>query len=163
MFDRLGVGSSIMPPQPAPTKHSEHNESRLGGGRDPKFINTRFEDEKPELQCHLDEDDENLPFFMELKARKVPRLVQNAPMEKYNPRCDPTDHINVYKTKLQGNVPTIKYKNFHTILTFDTKRWYYKLKPESIRSWPQLKREFINVFIGNRTMIAVIAQLYDIR
>ncbi|KAL2512759.1 Retrotransposon gag domain [Abeliophyllum distichum] len=128
VFDRLGVRSSIALPQPAPTRRSEHGESCLGGGRDPTFINTRFKDEKPELECDLDDDDKNLLFSMELKAREVSAWFKMPHIEKYNGREE-----------------------------------YNKLKPWSIRSWPQLKREFINAFISNRTMIADIIQLYDIR
>ncbi|KAL2497946.1 Uncharacterized protein Adt_23496 [Abeliophyllum distichum] len=65
--------------------------------------------------------------------------------------------------KLHSQSPAVKCQNFHTTLISDAKRWYNKLKLGSIWSWPQLKREFVNAFIGNRTMIADIAQLNDIR
>ncbi|KAL2512935.1 Uncharacterized protein Adt_18535 [Abeliophyllum distichum] len=129
------MGSSISLPLLVPTRRSEHGESCLEGGRDPMFINTRFKDEKPELKCDLDDDDKNLSFSIELNATE---------------------------TKLHGNIPIVKCRNFHTILTSDAKRWYNNLKLGSIRSWPQLKREFINTFIDNWTMIADIAQLFDI-
>ncbi|KAL2491671.1 Retrotrans gag domain-containing protein [Abeliophyllum distichum] len=85
------------------------------------------------------------------------------PMEKYNERGDPIDHINVYKTRLQGFISVVKYRNFQTTIVSDMKRWCNKLKPRSIRSWPQLKLEFINGFIGNRTTAANVAQLHDVR
>ncbi|KAL2526757.1 Ribonuclease H [Abeliophyllum distichum] len=84
-------------------------------------------------------------------------------MDKYNGRGDPSDHINIYKMKLQGQSPVVKCRNFYTTFISDAKRLYNKLKPGSIWSWPQLKRKLFNAFIGNRTMIADITQLNDIR
>ncbi|KAL2470597.1 Ribonuclease H [Abeliophyllum distichum] len=124
---------------------------------------TRPEEEKEMLDCCEDDDDKNLLFTNYLKAMEIPANFWMPLMDKYNGRGDPSDHINIYKTKLQGQSPAMKYRNFHTTLASDVKRWYNKLKPGSIRSWPQLKREFVNAFIGNRTMIANIAQLNDIR
>ncbi|KAL2459969.1 RNase H domain-containing protein [Abeliophyllum distichum] len=96
-----------------------------------------------------------------MKAMELPVNFRMPPIEKYNRRRDPTDYINVYKTKLQDSSLTVKCRNIHTILSSDVTRWYNKLKLESIKS--QLKREFINAFIDNRTMIANIVQLHDIR
>ncbi|KAL2543173.1 Retrotrans gag domain-containing protein [Abeliophyllum distichum] len=128
-----------------------------------KPVHSRPEDEKERLECYEDDDDENLLFTNYMKAMEVPTNFKMPLMDKYNERGDPTDHINIYKTKLQGHFPVVKCRNFHTTLTSDTNRWYNKLKPKSIRSWPQLKREFVNAFIGNRTMVAYIVQLHNIR
>ncbi|KAL2505569.1 Integrase catalytic domain-containing protein [Abeliophyllum distichum] len=81
-------------------------------------------------------------------------------MQKYNRQGDPTDHINVYKTRLQGYIPIAKCRNYHTTHVSDAKRWY-KLKPRSIMNWPQLKQKFINVFIGNRATTTDMDQLND--
>ncbi|KAL2526890.1 Ribonuclease H [Abeliophyllum distichum] len=137
VFDKLGV------------KESKH------GPVEPDEVK-----ERPE--CYEDDDDENLSFTNELKAMEVPVNFRMPIMDKYNRRDDPSDDIKIYKTKLQGQSPAMKCQNFHTTLISDTKRWYNKLKPGSIQSWPQFKREFINAFIGNRTMIPDIVQLNDI-
>ncbi|KAL2492105.1 Uncharacterized protein Adt_27733 [Abeliophyllum distichum] len=163
VFDRLGVGSSITPPLPTQSRCSEHSEARIEIMKDPKFVPARFEDDKEKLECHEDDDEENLPFFDLLKAMELSINFRMPPMEKYNKREDPTDNINVYKTKLHGNSSVVKCRNFHTILTSDAKRWYNKLKPRSIKSWPQLKWKFINAFIRNWTMIVDIVQLHYIR
>ncbi|KAL2474329.1 Retrotrans gag domain-containing protein [Abeliophyllum distichum] len=141
---------------------SEHSEAHPKRERDLKFVNTRFEDEKAEQECDLDDDDENLLFSKELKAKELSVRFKMPSMEKYNEGGDPKDHINVYKIRLQGNILAVKYWNFYTILVSSAKRWYNKLKLRSIKSWPQLKLEFINAFIGNWKMIVDIAQLYDI-
>ncbi|KAL2462290.1 Retrotrans gag domain-containing protein [Abeliophyllum distichum] len=144
---------------------NEHSEARPEGRRDPKFVNTGFEDKRAELECDLDDDDddENLSFSKKLKAKELSVGFKMPFIEKYNRRGDPTDHINVYKMRLQDNILAVMCWNFHAILVSNAKRWYNKLKPRSIKSWQQLKQEFINVFIGNQIMITNITQLYDIR
>ncbi|KAL2453586.1 Retrotrans gag domain-containing protein [Abeliophyllum distichum] len=160
---KVGVGSSIAPLLPVHSRYSKHSEARTKRRKYPKPVHARPEEEKERLECYEDDDDENLLFTNYMKAMEVPTNFRMPLMDKYNERGDPTDHINIYKTKLQGHFPVVKCRNFHTMLTSDTNRWYNKLKPESIRSWPQLKREFVNAFIGNRTMVADIVQLHDIR
>ncbi|KAL2466041.1 Retrotrans gag domain-containing protein [Abeliophyllum distichum] len=81
------------------------------------------------------------------------------PIDKYNGRGDPTDHINVYKMKLQGYNHVIKCRNFDTTFVSDAKYWYNKLKLRSIRSWTQLKQQFINAFISNCTTVSDMAEL----
>ncbi|KAL2518185.1 Retrotrans gag domain-containing protein [Abeliophyllum distichum] len=148
------MGSSIAPPLPVHNRCSKRSKAHTEGKKDPNFFPVRLEDDKENLECHEDEDDENLLFSDLLKAVELSINFKMPPMEKYNRRRDPTDHINVYKTKLQDNSPVVKCRNFYTTLTSDAKRCYNKLKLGSIKSWPQLKQEFINTFIGNRTMIA---------
>ncbi|KAL2480121.1 Retrotrans gag domain-containing protein [Abeliophyllum distichum] len=111
----------------------------LQEGRDPKFVNARFKDERSELEINLDDDDENLPFSKELKAKELLIGLKMPSMEKYNGRGDPMDHIDVYKTRLKDNILTVKCQNFYTTLVSDVKRWYNKLKLVSIKSWLQLK------------------------
>ncbi|KAL2470719.1 Retrotrans gag domain-containing protein [Abeliophyllum distichum] len=156
------MGSSIAFLLLAHRKYNKHSKASTEGRKDLKLAPARLEDEKERLECHEDDDDENLTFFNFMKAMELSVKFRMPHMEKYNGREDPTDHIIMYKTKLQGNSSAVKCRNFHTTLTSDAKRWYNKLKLESIKSWPQLKWEFINAFISNQTMVADIAQLYDI-
>ncbi|KAL2518393.1 Retrotrans gag domain-containing protein [Abeliophyllum distichum] len=130
----LEVGSSIAPPQPAHNRYSENSEARTKKGKGPKHSLVEPEDEKERLECYEDDDDENLPFTNDLKAIKIPVNFQMPIMDKYNRRGDPSDHINIYKMKLQGQSPAVKCKNFHTTIISDAKRWYNKLKPGSIWS-----------------------------
>ncbi|KAL2542593.1 activating signal cointegrator 1 complex subunit 2-like protein [Abeliophyllum distichum] len=130
-----GVGSSIAPLLPP---HSRHSEACSKREKDLKLILLRLEDEKERLECHEDDDYENLPFSYIRKAIELSINFRMLPIEKYNRRGDPTDHINVHKM-LQDNSPTVKCKNLHTTLTSDVKRWYNKLKLGSIKSWSQLK------------------------
>ncbi|KAL2517892.1 Uncharacterized protein Adt_14139 [Abeliophyllum distichum] len=94
--------------------------------------------------------------------RKLPIGFKMPHIEKYNGQGDPTNHINMYKTRFQGYISVVKCINFHITSVSDLKRWYNKLKFGSIRSLPHLKQEFINAFIGNRTTEVDVAQLCDI-
>ncbi|KAL2491657.1 Integrase catalytic domain-containing protein [Abeliophyllum distichum] len=157
------VGSSIAPPLPAYSRRSEHSEARMKRGKGPKQSYLRPKEEKERLECYEGDDNENFLLTNDLKAMEILANFQMRLMDKYNERGDPSDHINIYKMKLQGQSPAVKCQNFHTTLVSDAKRWYNKLKPGNIGNWPQLKRKFVNAFIGNRTMIANITQLNNIR
>ncbi|KAL2466331.1 hypothetical protein Adt_42182 [Abeliophyllum distichum] len=100
--------------------------------KDPKAMNVRPEDERSEQSCNHDDDDdddvenENFPFSKELKARKLFTGFKMPPMQKYNGRGDPTDHINVYKTRLQGYIPTVKF--LHHQFSLSSSVVYTRLK-----------------------------------
>ncbi|KAL2480267.1 Uncharacterized protein Adt_33233 [Abeliophyllum distichum] len=158
-FRTAGVGSSIATPLPAHSRRSENSEARLEKGQGPKHGLVEPDKEKEKLKFYEDDDDENLPFTNDLNATEISVNFRMLIMDKYNGRDDPSDHINIYKTKLQGQSLAVKCQNFLTTLISDAKRWYNKLKPVNIRSWLQLKREFVNAFIGNQTMIVDITQL----
>ncbi|KAL2518477.1 Retrotrans gag domain-containing protein [Abeliophyllum distichum] len=136
MFDRLGMGSSIAPSLSMHNRYSERSEACTERRKDLKPIHARPEDEKEMLECYEDDDDENFPFTNYMKAIEVLANFRLPLMDKYNRRGDPTDHINIYKTKLYGQSSTVKCQNFCTTLTSDVKRWYNKLKLGSIKSWP---------------------------
>ncbi|KAL2531769.1 Retrotrans gag domain-containing protein [Abeliophyllum distichum] len=67
--------------------------------------------ERPE--CYEDDDDENLPFTNELKAIGGIGELPNAHYRTNTTgRGDPSNHINIYKTKLQGQSPVVKCLEF---------------------------------------------------
>ncbi|KAL2480580.1 hypothetical protein Adt_33546 [Abeliophyllum distichum] len=106
------MGSSIAPSLPSHSRHSESSEARTERRKDPKPIHMRPEDEKKMLECYEDDDDENLLFTNYMKAMEVPTNFRMPLMEKYNGRGNPTDHINIYKTKLQGQSLAVKMSKF---------------------------------------------------
>ncbi|KAL2484846.1 Uncharacterized protein Adt_29602 [Abeliophyllum distichum] len=95
---------------------------RKGRALKQSYVRPEKKKEKEKLECYEDDDDENLPFTNYLKAMEIPANFRMPLMEKYNGRRDPSDHINTYKTKLQGQSPIVKCRNFHTTFAFDTKR-----------------------------------------
>ncbi|KAL2497740.1 Uncharacterized protein Adt_23290 [Abeliophyllum distichum] len=144
-------------------RRSEHSEACPKVRKVPQSVNSWLKNQRPELDCDLDADVGNLPFSKVLKAGELSVGFKMPSMEKYNRKGDPTNHINVYMTRFQGNIPTVKCQNFHTALVSNEKRWYNKMKLGNIKRWPQLKHKFINDFIHNRTMIVDISHFHNIR
>ncbi|KAL2492085.1 activating signal cointegrator 1 complex subunit 2-like protein [Abeliophyllum distichum] len=103
-------------------------------------MDVKPDDERSIRSCDLDDNDKNLPFFKELKTGELSTDFKMHYTEKYNWWDDPIDYINVYKIRLQSYILAVKCRNFYTILDFDTKRWYNKLKPSNIMSWPLLSK-----------------------
>ncbi|KAL2505890.1 hypothetical protein Adt_21511 [Abeliophyllum distichum] len=118
------MGSSIAPLLPAHSKRSEKSKTRTEKEKSPKHSYVRPEEEKERLEYYEDDDndDENLRFTNYLKAMEILVNFRMPLMDKHNRRGDPSNHINIYKTKLQGHSPTVKCQNFHTTLVSDAKR-----------------------------------------
>ncbi|KAL2471675.1 Retrotrans gag domain-containing protein [Abeliophyllum distichum] len=102
-------------------------------------MDVKSNDERSIRSCDLDDDNEYLKFSKDLKARELFTDFKMPHMKKYSGHDNFTDHINMYKMRLQCYILAVKCKNFHTILVSDVKKWYKKLKPGSIKSWSQLK------------------------
>ncbi|KAL2475267.1 Retrotrans gag domain-containing protein [Abeliophyllum distichum] len=109
-------------------RHSEHREARPEKNKDSRAIDVKPKDEKSKRSYDIEND-----------ARELSTRFKMPHMEKYDGKGNPTNHINVYKMRLQGYISTVKCRNFYTTHVFDAIRWYNKLKPGSIKSWPQLK------------------------
>ncbi|KAL2541449.1 Retrotrans gag domain-containing protein [Abeliophyllum distichum] len=118
--------------QPAHSRRSDNSEACTEKVKGSKHGPVYPEEGKEKPECYEDNDDEILPFTNELKVMELPTNFRMPIMDKYNGKGDPSDHINIYKTKLQGQSPAVKCWNFHTTLISDAKRWYNKLKPGSI-------------------------------
>ncbi|KAL2466050.1 activating signal cointegrator 1 complex subunit 2-like protein [Abeliophyllum distichum] len=97
-----------------------------------------------------DDDDEDLSFFHEIRSTFVPRGFVRSKLDKYTGRDDSMYHLADYKIemKLKNASPSLKCMAFHMTLTGTTNRWYLKLKSDSIRSWPQLKKAYMSAFVG---------------
>ncbi|KAL2498278.1 Uncharacterized protein Adt_23828 [Abeliophyllum distichum] len=122
MFDRLRVESSIAPSRPAHSRRSEDSEVRTGKAKRAKYGPAEPEEVKERPECYEDDDDENLSFTNKLKAMELLVNFRMPIMDRYNGRGDPSDHISIYKTKLQGQSPAVNCQNFHTTLISDAKR-----------------------------------------
>lgn len=65
---------------------------------------------------------------------------------KYEGKGDPEKHLTKYTTQmsLRGASPALKCRAFHLTLVRAAEVWYSRLLPLSIRSWPDLKKTFLN-------------------
>ncbi|KAL2475155.1 Uncharacterized protein Adt_35891 [Abeliophyllum distichum] len=113
----------------------------------------------------VDEDDENLPFSTGIRNASIPHEFRVPKITPYTGKGDPLDHVNTYKTEmsLRGATPALKCRAFHLTLSGGANRWYNKLVAESISSWPELKKTFINYFSLGKPVSAPVQRLHDIR
>ncbi|KAL2461798.1 Uncharacterized protein Adt_45218 [Abeliophyllum distichum] len=123
------------------------------------------ESPKQTRSFEIDNDDENLPFSVGIRNASIPHKFRVPKISPYTGKGDPLDHINTYKMEmsLRGATPALKYRAFHLTLSGGAKRWYNKLVAESISSWPELKKTFINYFSSGKPASAPVQRLHDIR
>ncbi|KAL2481028.1 Uncharacterized protein Adt_33994 [Abeliophyllum distichum] len=110
------------------------------------------ESSKQTRSFEVDDDEENLPFSVEIRNASIPHKFRVPKITPYTGKGDPLDHVNTYKTEmsLRGATPALKCRAFHLTLSGGAKRWYNKLVAGSISSWPELKKTFINYFSSGK-------------
>ncbi|XP_022857368.1 uncharacterized protein LOC111378408 [Olea europaea var. sylvestris] len=64
---------------------------------------------------------------------------------------------------LRGASPALKCRAFHLTLGGVAEVWYNRLPPLSIRSWPDLKKSFLNQYLSHRKGEAPMQRLQDMR
>ncbi|KAL2542191.1 Uncharacterized protein Adt_03169 [Abeliophyllum distichum] len=97
------------------------------------------ENPKQTRSFEVDDDQKNLPFSARIRNVSIP-------YEFCVPKI--TSYIG---------------KAFHlTLLSGGAERWYNKLVAESISSWPELKKMFINYFSSEKPASAPVQCLHDI-
>ncbi|KAL2533016.1 Retrotrans gag domain-containing protein [Abeliophyllum distichum] len=79
---------------------------------------------------------------LRIRNASIPYEFSVPKITPYTGKGDPLDHVNAYKTEmsLQGATPVLKCKACNLTLLGGAKRWYNKLVPGSISSWPELKK-----------------------
>lgn len=102
------------------------------------------------------------------KNCETPRFLTTsspARIPKYEGKGDPAKHLNNHKTQmsLRGALPTLKCKAFHLTLTRAAEIGYIRIFAGSIRSWPNLKKAFLNQYLSSKEGEAPIQRLQDIR
>nr|XP_023876611.1 uncharacterized protein LOC111989037 [Quercus suber] len=73
-------------------------------------------------------------------------------LDSYDGNRDPFDHIATFKTTMhfQGVPDEIMCRTFPTTLKGPTKVWFNKLPPNSVSSFEELSKLFVNNFIGGQ-------------
>lgn len=113
----------------------------------------------------IDDDDDNLPFSREIRSFPMPTNFMPPKIPKYEGKGDPEKHLTKYMTQmsLRGASPALKCRAFHLTLGGAVEVWYSRLPPLSIRSWPNLKKAFLNQYLSRREGEAPIQRLQDMR
>jgi len=91
------------------------------------------------------------PFTARVLEHPLPDRFRMPSIPVYDGKTDPGDHIDTFSSwmLLQGAGPEVMCRAFSITLTGSAKRWYRKLKPNSIGSWKQLSRKFMEQFVGS--------------
>ena len=90
------------------------------------------------------------PFTASINGHPLPPKFKMPSLDSYDGTCDPFDHIATFKTTmhLQGILDEIICRAFPTILKGPTRVWFSKIPLNTVSSFEDLSKLFVNNFIG---------------
>ena len=91
-------------------------------------------------------------FIASINSHPLPSKFKMPSLDSYNGTCNPCDHIATFKTTmhLQGIPNEIMCRAFPTTLKGPTRVWFSKISPNTVGSFEELSKLFINNFIGGQ-------------
>ena len=94
----------------------------------------------------------NYPFTAFINGHPLPPKFKIPSLDLYDGTRDPFDHIATFKTTmhLQGVLDEIMYRAFPTTLKGPAQVWFSKIPPNSVSSFEELSKLFVNNFIGGQ-------------
>ena len=92
------------------------------------------------------------PFMASINGHSLPPKFKMPSLDSYDRTCDPFDHIATFKTTmhLQGILDEIMCRAFSTTLKGLARVWFSKIPPNSVSSFEELSKLFVNNFIGGQ-------------
>ena len=92
------------------------------------------------------------PFTTSINGHPLPSKFKLPSLDSYDGSRDPFDHIATFKTTmhLQGVPDEIMCRAFPTTLKGPARVWFSKIPPNSISSFEELSKLFVNNFIGGQ-------------
>ncbi|XP_065622630.1 uncharacterized protein LOC136064614 [Quercus suber] len=92
------------------------------------------------------------PFMASINAHPLPPKFKMPPLDSYDGTRDPFDHIATFKTTmhLQGVPDEIMCRAFPTTLKGPARVWFSKIPPNTVTSFEELTKLFVNNFIGGQ-------------
>ena len=92
------------------------------------------------------------PFTALINGHPLPPKFKMPSLNSYDGTRDPFDHIATFKTTmhLQGVPDKIMCRAFPTILKGPAQVWFSKIPPNSVSSFEELSKLFVNNFIGGQ-------------
>ena len=90
------------------------------------------------------------PFITSINSHPLPSKFNMPTLDSYDRTRDPCDHIATFKTTmhLQGVPDEIMCKTFLTTFKGPTQVWFSKIPPNTVSSFEELSKLFVNNFIG---------------
>ena len=109
--------------------------------------NMRWENLVDDLVHRIDS-----PFTTSINSHPLPLKFKIPSLDSYDGTRDPCDHIAIFKTTmhLQGVPDEIMCKAFPTTLKGPARVWFSKIPPNSVSSFDELSKLFVNNFIGGQ-------------
>ena len=92
------------------------------------------------------------PFTALINSHPLPPKFKMPCLDSYDGTRDPFDHIATFKTTmhLQGVLNEIMCRAFPTTLKGPAQVWFSKIPPNSVSSFEELSKLFVNNFIGGQ-------------
>ncbi|XP_050251583.1 uncharacterized protein LOC126698416 [Quercus robur] len=92
------------------------------------------------------------PFTASINGHPLPSKFKMPSLDSYDKTRDPFDHIATFKTTmhLQGVPDKIMCRAFPTTLKGPAWVWFSKIPPNSVSSFKELSKLFVNNFIGGQ-------------
>ena len=92
------------------------------------------------------------PFTASINGHPLPLKFKMPSLDSYDGTRDPFDHISTLKTTmhLQGVPDEIMCKAFPTTLKGPARVWFNKILPNSVSSFEEFSKLFVNNFIGGQ-------------
>ena len=94
----------------------------------------------------------NFLFTASITSHPLPSKFKMPTLDSYDGMRDPCDHIATVKTTMHllGVLDEIMCKTFPTTLKGRTRVWFGKLPPNTITSFQELSKLFVNNFVGGQ-------------
>ena len=92
------------------------------------------------------------PFMASINNHPLPLKFKMPSLDSYDGTRDPFDHIATFKTTmhLQGVLDKIMCRAFPTTLKRLARVWFSKMPPNTVSSFEELSKLFVNNFIGGQ-------------
>ena len=92
------------------------------------------------------------PFTALINGHPLPPKFKTPSLDSYDGTHDPFDHIATFKTTmhLQGVLDEIMCRAFPTTLKGPARVWFSKIPSNSVSSFEELSKLFVNNFIGGQ-------------
>ena len=89
------------------------------------------------------------PFMASINSHPLPPKFKMPSLDSYNGTCEPFDHIATFKTMmhLQEVPDEIMCRAFPTTLKGPARVWFNKIPPNTMGSFEELSKLFVNNFI----------------
>jgi len=91
-------------------------------------------------------------FMASITSHPLSSKFKMPSLDSYDGTCDPCDHIATFKTKmhLQGVPDEIMCRAFPTTIKGPTRVWFNKVPSNTVGSFEELSKLFVNNFIGGQ-------------